>query len=417
MDRKISRLLSSLSFLLLCAGFLSENVTHAAPVATVRKKGAQTAGAVKPAKKSPVKQVHGVLRDGLLGDWGIAVQYVGCRLLVAGVLPKSRARVLHIAVGDEIVEINQLPIQNYKAEEIEKLLRESMNTFTVARGKRKLTFRGYSRSPVTADAAPKGTSALRHGDFGAGTNHGDFGAGTRHGDFGAGTSQGDLGAGSAEGPVGGVIATRLPIGTTVSRGNIAPYRKDMLERIAQNWHPRRTTDLIVVVTIAKDGSVVGCEIFQSSGDKKIDKEAVAIIEAMEFAPLPDFFKGEQLPFKIELNKEVALNTSDDSPSAHAQQTQHDKFQSNDSIVDFVLRKAKGNWQRHKGPVVQFKISNAPAQISIAKTSGDDKLDSQALNVFNHVILPSFSADTRFRRDFVFSIDLANKSIIERNDRR
>jgi TonB family protein len=80
----------------------------------------------------------------------------------------------------------------------------------------------------------------------------------------------------------------------------------MLERIVQNWHPKKAVSLIVLVTLNQEGHLVSSEIFQSSGSKKSDKEASAAVQQTEFAPLPDWYKGEQLTFKIELSKVEAL---------------------------------------------------------------------------------------------------------------
>ena len=119
---------------------------------------------------------------------------------------------------------------------------------------------------------------------------------------GTGTGQGDPGAGTGFGIAGGQIATKLD-NTARAMGNIGPYRKDMLIRIAQNWHPRRRNESIVVlVTIDHDGKLLSSEVLQSSGSKKSDKEAIAAIEGTEFGQLPDWYKGEQLQFKISLDK-------------------------------------------------------------------------------------------------------------------
>jgi len=121
---------------------------------------------------------------------------------------------------------------------------------------------------------------------------------------GTGTGTGDLGAGSGTGAAGGpAIATRLPSSAARAMGNIAPYRKDLLVRLAQNWHPKKSYEsLIVLITVDHGGKLLSSEIFQSSGSKKADKEAMAAVDATEFAPLPEWYKGESLTFRIELSK-------------------------------------------------------------------------------------------------------------------
>lgn len=90
-------------------------------------------------------------------------------------------------------------------------------------------------------------------------------------------------------------------------GNIAPYRRDMLYRIAQNWHPKfKNENLILQIVIGKDGQLLSAEIIESSGRRKGDKEAIAAVEATEFAPLPEWYRGEQLTFKIAMEKVEAM---------------------------------------------------------------------------------------------------------------
>src|SRR5262249_23142218 len=83
--------------------------------------------------------------------------------------------------------------------------------------------------------------------------------------------------------------TRIELSPRVrAMGNIAPYRKDMFVRIGQNWHPaQKNQSIIGIITLNHDGKLLSDEILQSSGNKKSDKEALAAIEATEFAALPD----------------------------------------------------------------------------------------------------------------------------------
>jgi TonB family protein len=152
-----------------------------------------------------------------------------------------------------------------------------------------------STAPTSGSAMAGGTPDSQGGGVGTG------GEGTG----GSGTGSGDGGSGSGTGIAGGQIATRVE--NSRAMGNIAPYRKDMLIRIAQNWHPKRKNEsIIVLVTIDHEGKLLADEILESSGNKKSDKEALAAIEGTEFAGLPDWYKGEQLQFKINLDKVEAL---------------------------------------------------------------------------------------------------------------
>lgn len=133
-----------------------------------------------------------------------------------------------------------------------------------------------------------------------GTGTGGDGAG------GEGKGDGDPGTGTGFGNIGGDIATKVQ-GSGRAMGNIAPYRKDMLMRIAQNWHPKKKNEVMTIsITIGKDGQVLNADIIESSGNKRSDKEALAAIEATEFAELPEWFRGNELTFEVNFAKVEAL---------------------------------------------------------------------------------------------------------------
>lgn len=161
------------------------------------------------------------------------------------------------------------------------------------------------KAPPPTDLAAATSESVASGAPKAGGgpqgNEGGVGQGGE-GTGGSGKGQGDPGTGSGFGTVGGEIATRLP-STARAMGNIGPYRRDLLMKIAANWHPKRKVEAMTVqIQIGKDGQVLSVEIIESSGNKRADKEAQAAIEATEFAPLPDWFKGDELTFKIDMKK-------------------------------------------------------------------------------------------------------------------
>ncbi len=110
----------------------------------------------------------------------------------------------------------------------------------------------------------------------------------------------------------------LPQRTTVSptvlstpsraMGNIAPYRKEMLSKIAKNWNSNyKSPTLIVLVEIAKDGTLLRCEILESSGNEEADEAAVDAVKATTFDPLPDWYHGATIPFKVEFQRVESLH--------------------------------------------------------------------------------------------------------------
>lgn len=95
----------------------------------------------------------------------------------------------------------------------------------------------------------------------------------------------------------------LPIPAGTKMGNIAPYRKEMLARIAEHWQPPvADSDIVIMVEIGKQGEVMTCQIIEGSGDNEVDQRAIATIHETKYAPLPAWYKGESIPFKIQLSK-------------------------------------------------------------------------------------------------------------------
>lgn len=159
--------------------------------------------------------------------------------------------------------------------------------------------------PVTDLAGARSNSVASGAPSEGGSPDGQEGGTGEGGDGsgGSGSGDGDAGNGTGFGNIGGDITTKLG-GSSRATGNIAPYRKEMLMRIVGNWHPKKSTSLILRIEIAKDGSVNNVEVKESSGSKRGDAEAVAAVEATEFPPLPDWYRGESLTFEIDLKKEA-----------------------------------------------------------------------------------------------------------------
>lgn len=89
--------------------------------------------------------------------------------------------------------------------------------------------------------------------------------------------------------------------------NIAPYRREIMIRIGKNWSPSKVSrPIVVAITIANDGKLLNSEIVASSGSKRLDRSALRAVRQTIFPPLPDWYKGEQLHFKIAMDKVAAF---------------------------------------------------------------------------------------------------------------
>jgi hypothetical protein len=133
---------------------------------------------------------------------------------------------------------------------------------------------------------------------GIGTTDGAGGVGT--GNAGNGTGSGAPGEGGP-GNIQGAVRN--------GQGNIAPYRRDMLVRISQNWHPqKRNLSLVLEIKLAHDGTLVSSQVVESA-DKDSDEQALAAIASTAFAPLPDWYRGETLLFKVHMDKVERLQNN------------------------------------------------------------------------------------------------------------
>jgi TonB family protein len=95
-----------------------------------------------------------------------------------------------------------------------------------------------------------------------------------------------------------------PVSYTSGRamGNIAPYRRDMMSRIARNFNPPKNFRGSVIIVLGQDGTLISDEVLESSGNKQADRAFLTAVETTEYQPLPDWYRGETLQFKINLEK-------------------------------------------------------------------------------------------------------------------
>lgn len=90
-------------------------------------------------------------------------------------------------------------------------------------------------------------------------------------------------------------------------GNIAPYRNHMFIEIAKNWQPANSIrHMIVQISIGQTGELLSFKLVQSSGDKRYDREAERAILATKYDPLPDWYRGSQLAFRIDMSSMTAV---------------------------------------------------------------------------------------------------------------
>jgi len=95
--------------------------------------------------------------------------------------------------------------------------------------------------------------------------------------------------------------------TPATSSSVMPYRKSLTMQIMQNWQPKHCIAPVVIsLVIAKDGKLLKHAILQSSGSKKCDQEALHAVNETDYAPLPKWYLGGPLEFKIRLDPAVRL---------------------------------------------------------------------------------------------------------------
>jgi len=122
-------------------------------------------------------------------------------------------------------------------------------------------------------------------------------------------SDGDLGLDSGRGNITG--GDDLPPVSARSMGNITPYRKDMLLRLRKHWRADRNHSFgTIQIDIARSGVVISSRVIESCGSLTVDKEVLNLFKKTVFMPLPDWYKGQFITFKIDTSKIAAQSGSE-----------------------------------------------------------------------------------------------------------
>ena len=113
------------------------------------------------------------------------------------------------------------------------------------------------------------------------------------------------GTGSAGNPGGGggrpgIDAIREP--------DFGPYMRDLQRRIKMNWDPPKGNEskrVVLLFKIAKDGRLLNCSVFKSSGLPNADNAALNAVKlTAPFRPLPAEFKGQSIDIQFTFDYNV-----------------------------------------------------------------------------------------------------------------
>jgi TonB family protein len=150
----------------------------------------------------------------------------------------------------------------------------------------------YSPNP---SLAPIGNGSGSSTSKGTGTGAG-AGRGTGSGG-GSGSGGGNPGGGGGR---PGIDAIKEP--------DFGPYMRELQRRIKMNWDPPKGNEskrVVLLFKIAKDGRLLSCSVFKSSGLQNADAAALNAVKlAAPFRPLPPEFKGASIDIQFTFDYNV-----------------------------------------------------------------------------------------------------------------
>ena len=131
----------------------------------------------------------------------------------------------------------------------------------------------------------------------SGRGTGGSGTASGYGRSGSGSGGGNPGGGGGR---PGIDAIREP--------DFGPYMRELQRRIKMNWDPPKGNEskrVVLLFKIAKDGRLLSCSVFKSSGLQNADKAAInAVHLAAPFRPLPPEYKGSSIDIQFTFDYNV-----------------------------------------------------------------------------------------------------------------
>lgn len=157
--------------------------------------------------------------------------------------------------------------------------------------------RGSGTFAPNPSLAPVGNGSGNKLASGSGSGRGT-GTGTGSGS-GRGTGSGGGNPGGGGGRPG-IDAVREP--------DFGPYMRELQRRIKMNWDPPKGNEskrVVLLFKIAKDGRLLSCSVFKSSGLQNADNAAINAVKlAAPFRPLPPEYKGASIDIQFTFDYNV-----------------------------------------------------------------------------------------------------------------
>jgi TonB family protein len=171
----------------------------------------------------------------------------------------------------------------------------------------------YATGPISGSGSSKTGGSSGSGNYSPNPSLAPIGNGSgtrvasgsgRTGTGGSGT--GGSGSGSGGGNPGG--GGGRPGIDAIREPDFGPYMRELQRRIKMNWDPPKGNEskrVVLLFKIAKDGRLLNCSVFKSSGLPNADKAALnAVHLAAPFRPLPPEFKGQSIDIQFTFDYNV-----------------------------------------------------------------------------------------------------------------
>lgn len=172
----------------------------------------------------------------------------------------------------------------------------------------------YATGPISGSGTAVKGGGSGGSSTGSGSGGGKFTPGPSLAPTGAGSGSGQKlakGGGGGTGGIGnpgpgnpngrpGIDAVREP--------DFGPYMRELQRRIKMNWDPPKGNEskrVVLLFKIAKDGRLLSCSVYKSSGLPNADKAALnAVRLTAPFKPLPAEFKGSSIDIQFTFDYNV-----------------------------------------------------------------------------------------------------------------
>jgi TonB family protein len=164
----------------------------------------------------------------------------------------------------------------------------------------------YATGPISGSGSSNNGGSRGSGTYAPNPTLAPVGSGSSSSTGGSGSGYGTSGSGAGGGNPGG--GGGRPGIDAIREPDFGPYMRDLQRRIKMNWDPPKGNEskrVVLLFKIAKDGRLLSCSVFKSSGLQNADKAAInAVHLAAPFRPLPPEFKGQSIDIQFTFDYNV-----------------------------------------------------------------------------------------------------------------